>query len=517
MSSKRQLDQHSPRPSVRTPSPSPTKKPCLNGITPGPSSTEKSPSGSKNKPPSIKFTPKNMPEHIPKIFSLCNEAPKLTKSQDFIIMQAKSADDHATILKYAVINNLSMHSHDLADDKPARFLLKYIDTQYSLEKIKEDLELQGVATSSVSRMKSGERERDIVIITTSRRFIEAVNKIKTVLKFSVKVETFDAIIVTHCHRCQNYGHSSRNCGHPVRCHKCAQEGHYGDKCSLTDPQAYFCHPCQVAGHGSSFRKCPTYLTKLAQMKDQRAQKLDKIRQKQFEIERKTLAAAKFPPLEEGWNYQNRKHRALQAQVPQVPQTNPAQNRLESLQTQLALQIHDNEMQIDQNPINITTPVYKETPVHKDTPKTSYAAISRPPPPRINNRYAEQPNNKLTHPPAPAAPTITQVMQNLNELNKKARPVPPPKPVAINSTTYSPQENINVNSNVISQPTINSAPVNTSNFISNLGSISSDITYINSQVNVSNLFQKIRNIAIALSKCSSQEEKNMTFIQLILHE
>ena len=63
--------------------------------------------------------------------------------------------------------------------------------------------------------------------------------------------------VTQCFRCQNWGHSSINCGLPFRCVKCS-ESHEKGACQRTsregDPKC-----CNCGGpHSSNHRGCPSY-------------------------------------------------------------------------------------------------------------------------------------------------------------------------------------------------------------------------------------------------------------------
>lgn len=62
-----------------------------------------------------------------------------------------------------------------------------------------------------------------------------------------------------CHRCQRFGHISRNCNSAYTCVKCDQK-HAPGECqrSREDPSDPYCSNCKKPGHPANWRGCPSY-------------------------------------------------------------------------------------------------------------------------------------------------------------------------------------------------------------------------------------------------------------------
>lgn len=75
-----------------------------------------------------------------------------------------------------------------------------------------------------------------------------------------------------CHRCQRWGHISRNCNSAYKCVKCDQN-HGPGEClrKREDSSDPFCNNCNEVGHPANWRGCPTY-KKYAVARQQRISK-----------------------------------------------------------------------------------------------------------------------------------------------------------------------------------------------------------------------------------------------------
>lgn len=96
-----------------------------------------------------------------------------------------------------------------------------------------------------------------------------VGNIKYVLRQSVIWETPRRMEQTiQCHRCQNWGHISRNCNSLFKCVKCDKK-HGPGECTYvrseeTNP---YCVNCESEGHPASWKGCPAYKAYVASRKE----------------------------------------------------------------------------------------------------------------------------------------------------------------------------------------------------------------------------------------------------------
>jgi hypothetical protein len=86
---------------------------------------------------------------------------------------------------------------------------------------------------------------------------------------SVKIESFRSRpgTIAQCYRCQRFGHSSLNCGHPARCVKCSGD-HSADECprerhsAISQPKCCNCNGVHTANYGG----CPSHKTAVTRQK-----------------------------------------------------------------------------------------------------------------------------------------------------------------------------------------------------------------------------------------------------------
>lgn len=71
-----------------------------------------------------------------------------------------------------------------------------------------------------------------------------------------------------CHRCQRWGHVSKNCGSQYNCVKCNQK-HLPGECQRqkTDSSSPYCVNCDEEGHTANWRGCPTFKKYVAKRKE----------------------------------------------------------------------------------------------------------------------------------------------------------------------------------------------------------------------------------------------------------
>ncbi|GBM30809.1 hypothetical protein AVEN_52603-1 [Araneus ventricosus] len=88
---------------------------------------------------------------------------------------------------------------------------------------------------------------------------EKIFDLSRFMYFTVTVENYRKPPgATQCWNCNQFKHSSANCGYTTRCLKCGQE-HRTSECTIITPQDNpTCINCGVVGHIASWRGCPAF-------------------------------------------------------------------------------------------------------------------------------------------------------------------------------------------------------------------------------------------------------------------
>lgn len=110
-----------------------------------------------------------------------------------------------------------------------------------------------------------------------------------------------------CHRCQRWGHVSRNCNAEFKCVKCEQKHNPGECLrQRTDTSEPHCVNCKVFGHTANWKGCPTYreyiekkkniLQKARDMKEKARNNVNKVLHSSVRSPGKTFASLFKPHL-----------------------------------------------------------------------------------------------------------------------------------------------------------------------------------------------------------------------------
>jgi hypothetical protein len=178
-----------------------------------------------------------------------------------------TSEDKKNVIDKLRSQHIAYHTFTDPADKPSYFLMKgFFDD--SCENILATLKSCNVPATKVSYFI---RNNDYVIYLV--HFDKSVTL--NVLNHSHKI--VDGIVIrweilmksnkkiTQCFRCQQWGHSSFNCGQVQRCVKCA-ESHEPGACLRTsregDPKCCNCN----GAHTSNHRGCPIYLKHIEKRK-----------------------------------------------------------------------------------------------------------------------------------------------------------------------------------------------------------------------------------------------------------
>jgi hypothetical protein len=140
------------------------------------------------------------------------------------------------IIQLCVRHQLNYHSYTEQSEKKAVFVLKGYDVNATSVEILQTLNDAGIPALKVTTIvESTENRRAVHLVTFEKDAINiaSLNHNHRNLAF-VRVFWEHQLPkdkqITQCHRCQQWGHSSFNCGRPSRCAKCG-ENHSTESCS----------------------------------------------------------------------------------------------------------------------------------------------------------------------------------------------------------------------------------------------------------------------------------------------
>lgn len=187
-------------------------------------------------------------------------------TQQGIKVSLPTPTDHRRLTSLLKTESIGFHTYALEDERVFRAVLRGVPKEVDTDLVLEDLLRQGFPVHAVHRMYNGRTKEPynllLVISDLSKEGKSICNRLSTVCDLSgISVERPARNgHVGQCHRCQLYGHASRNCFAKPRCVKCL--GDHGtpdcprpkDRSLCTEPPS--CVLCRASGHTANYRGCP---------------------------------------------------------------------------------------------------------------------------------------------------------------------------------------------------------------------------------------------------------------------
>lgn len=176
-----------------------------------------------------------------------------------------SSADHRSVSKMLGNQQIPYHTYTLPEAKLLRAVIRNVPREIETKEILESLKTQDLPVVEVHRMIRGRGRYPlnmILVCLTNNAEGKGIFKIKTICGLSgVSVEPpHKNGNLAQCHKCQLYGHSSKNCFARPRCVKCLGD-HHTSQCErpkdislCKEPPA--CVLCGEYGHPANYRGCP---------------------------------------------------------------------------------------------------------------------------------------------------------------------------------------------------------------------------------------------------------------------
>lgn len=174
---------------------------------------------------------------------------------------------HASMMALLKANSVTSHSFTPDEFKQMSFVLRGLC--YGLEPAEIKDALESIVPEVVARVtkfttpfsKKNNIDTGLFLVTLRPgKGLKDVSHIRYLLSQSViweKPKKRDQEI--QCHRCQRWGHVSKNCNAEFKCVKCDQKHNPGE-CARqqTDKSEPYCANCKIYGHTANWKGCPIY-------------------------------------------------------------------------------------------------------------------------------------------------------------------------------------------------------------------------------------------------------------------
>ena len=245
----------------------------------------------------------NIFNHNRKLQAILTQPLKISYSVDGMKYHTGNRADYDKLYTILQAENIPFFSHEPRATKALNIVIKGLPVKVEANDLKQELEHLHYTIEHVRQITVADAAPDgtlfrrpvpiwVVTLPNTEESRQIYN-LKDINQHTLRVESYKPNPrVTQCHRCQEFGHTSRRCNLKVQCVKCGQD-HLFANC----PQKGPAHNPKCANCGSqytaSYGKCPIQI-------QQREALQQKIRNRTTErpptTSRLPWHPAEFPPL-----------------------------------------------------------------------------------------------------------------------------------------------------------------------------------------------------------------------------
>lgn len=149
---------------------------------------------------------------------------KSTSKPNEIILNCPDETSYRSVQAFltSLDGKIGFHTHALPNQRALKIVIKGIPLEITNDEIIDELKLHGYDPTYIRAFSKNGQRLPFHMITLAN--IEQAKEIYSIPKLfytKIKVEPYKTSGPAQCFKCQNYGHSSLQCGHPPRCVKCA--------------------------------------------------------------------------------------------------------------------------------------------------------------------------------------------------------------------------------------------------------------------------------------------------------
>lgn len=138
-------------------------------------------------------------------------------SNGTIMIKTHDTTHFRQIQKSLISNNIDFVSSKLHEDRALKVVLRDIPTYISPEELKIELETLNFNVKLIKRFGPDEKRMPLCLVLLSNEpNLKDIYDLSELFYLKVKVESFRNSGILQCLVYQRFGHSSFNCGHPLR-------------------------------------------------------------------------------------------------------------------------------------------------------------------------------------------------------------------------------------------------------------------------------------------------------------
>lgn len=173
---------------------------------------------------------------------------------------------HTSMMTILRSKNIKSHSFTPKELRQDSVIIRGLHSNTDVEQIKAELDVLAPETiDTISKFKTSTSIKNnidtglFIISLKPSKTIGDVSSIRGILNQIVSWEKPKRRSDLQCHRCQRWGHISRNCNSAYTCVKCDKQ-HEPGACDRvkTDTSDPFCANCKESGHPANWKGCPIY-------------------------------------------------------------------------------------------------------------------------------------------------------------------------------------------------------------------------------------------------------------------
>nr|XP_042913636.1 uncharacterized protein LOC122273677 [Parasteatoda tepidariorum] len=189
---------------------------------------------------------------------------KVTGKPDrgYLKLFTNTPNEHRTITKYLLNNNINHYIINTKTSKQIKIVIRGLPIDYDLKEINSHLNKLNFFPKDIHQMRYPKGDRRLLPLFLIKLDNSPINKsiidIKELGFFEVIMEKFKANnLISQCHRCQLWRHTSRQCNMTPKCVKCGDPHLTADcptKGKISTPK---CSNCG-GNHPANYRGCPHF-------------------------------------------------------------------------------------------------------------------------------------------------------------------------------------------------------------------------------------------------------------------
>lgn len=230
---------------------------------------ENTPGEENTKPKNKKPPPIVLPSEGIRFKALIEGLKRIIKEEEFQVQYLRknikifvnNTEQYDKVKENLKQNNAPFYTYTKREERVKKMVLKG-PPNMEIEAILEELNNAKLEPKEVVKLKSATSKMSHSYLVTIPNSIQTtqLKELKSIDHAIIKWEHYaKRNSYTQCHRCQFFGHGSRNCNMPARCVKCAGK-HETRTCTMQKTETSKPKCCNCSGdHTANYSKCPALL------------------------------------------------------------------------------------------------------------------------------------------------------------------------------------------------------------------------------------------------------------------